>query len=95
MGTVPVLTGASASTFVEGGRNPVGADPEVPACAGEDAFPDVGVEVRFHFAVPVFGQVAEWLKAADCKSAGGNPYAGSNPALPTNTVWECNQVDKG
>ena len=28
------------------------------------------------------GEVAEWTKAADCKSA-GVAYVGSNPALPT------------
>ena len=31
-----------------------------------------------------FGGVAEWLMAADCKSAGLTPYVGSNP---TPTTW--------
>ena len=31
------------------------------------------------------GEVAEWTKAADCKSA-GVAYVGSNPALPTMIV---------
>ena len=29
------------------------------------------------------GQVAEWLMAADCKSAGPRTYGGSNPPLST------------
>lgn len=31
------------------------------------------------------GQVPEWLKGADCKSAGPRAYVGSNPTLPTNS----------
>ena len=30
------------------------------------------------------GEMAEWLKAADCKSAGLMTYGGSNPPLSTN-----------
>ena len=33
------------------------------------------------------GGVAEWLMAADCKSAGLTPYEGSNPS-PTITWWK-------
>ena len=29
------------------------------------------------------GQMAEWLMAADCKSAALACYGGSNPSLPT------------
>ncbi len=29
------------------------------------------------------GQMAEWLMAADCKSAALTCYGGSNPSLPT------------
>ena len=31
----------------------------------------------------MFGQVAEWLMAADCKSAAPWSYGGSNPPLST------------
>ena len=31
----------------------------------------------------IFGQVPEWLKGADCKSA-STAYSGSNPLLSTN-----------
>ncbi len=31
------------------------------------------------------GQMAEWLMAADCKSAALTCYGGSNPSLPTMT----------
>ena len=32
-------------------------------------------------------QVAEWLMAADCKSAAPRSYGGSNPPLCTRDVW--------
>ncbi len=32
------------------------------------------------------GGVAEWLKAADCKSAGLTPYEGSNPSPTTRCI---------
>ncbi len=32
--------------------------------------------------VPVFGKMAEWLKAIDCKSIGCKFFVGSNPARP-------------
>ena len=34
----------------------------------------------------VFGQVAEWLMAADCKSADPWIYGGSNPPLSTSSM---------
>ena len=34
------------------------------------------------------GEVAEWSKAADCKSA-GDAYVGSNPALPILYKMKC------
>ena len=37
------------------------------------------------------GQVAEWLNAADCKSAPSG-YGGSNPSLSTNFLKACNSV---
>lgn len=33
------------------------------------------------------GRVAEWSKAADCKSVGLSVYVGSNPTSPTKKKW--------
>ena len=35
----------------------------------------------------ICGEIPEWSKGADCKSA-GNAYEGSNPSLPINTFNE-------
>ena len=42
-----------------------------------------GVFVKDKLCSGFFAQVAEWLKAADCKSAALKSYGGSNPPLCT------------
>ena len=48
--------------------------------ANDGEYPSVGSSKIAN--IKLNGQVAEWSKAADCKSA-GVAYGGSNPSLPT------------
>ena len=51
---------------------------ELPPTLGAKDAPKVG-----HLVQGSFAQVAEWLMAADCKSAAPWSYGGSNPPLCT------------